>query len=189
MTALLDTVEHETGPQPQWSVVWLHGLGADGNDFAPIVPELVRREWPAIRFVFPHAPVRAVTINGGARMRAWYDIRPTTGPEREDALTMRASLQAIHALMDAEVARGVPADGIVLMGFSQGCAMTLLAGLRYPHTLAGLVGWALAAVKPVARHRASTARVLQSNGKKRRPLKITGYPPWAMQVACIRVAV
>ena len=72
---LLETIEHETAPSPQCTVLWLHGLGADGNDFAPIVPELVRRDWPALRFVFPHAPVRAVTINGGVRMRAWYDIR------------------------------------------------------------------------------------------------------------------
>ena len=71
---LLDTLEHTTGTDPQWAVIWLHGLGADGHDFAPIVPELVRKDWPALRFVFPHAPVRAVTINGGARMRAWYDI-------------------------------------------------------------------------------------------------------------------
>ena len=69
--ALLETVEHETGPAPEWSVIWLHGLGADGNDFAAIVPELVRKDWPALRFVFPHAPVRAVTVNNGARMRAW----------------------------------------------------------------------------------------------------------------------
>src|SRR3546814_19499334 len=73
--ALLDSVEHETGPAPEWSVLWLHGLGADGNDFAPIVPELVRPGWPSLRFVFPHAPMRAVTINNGMRMRAWYDIR------------------------------------------------------------------------------------------------------------------
>ena len=73
--ALLETIEHETAPSPTWSVLWLHGLGADGNDFAPIVPELVRRDWPAMRFVFPHAPVRAVTINNGVRMRAWYDIK------------------------------------------------------------------------------------------------------------------
>ncbi|MFN7183037.1 MAG: alpha/beta hydrolase, partial [Thermomonas haemolytica] len=72
---LLDTVEHETAPDPQWAVLWLHGLGADGHDFAPIVPELVRAGWPPLRFVFPHAPLRAVTINGGMRMRAWYDIR------------------------------------------------------------------------------------------------------------------
>ena len=80
----LDTVERETGAQPRWSVLWLHGLGADGHDFAPIVPELVRREWPALRFVFPHAPVRPVTINGGMPMRAWYDIRDLDLAHRAD---------------------------------------------------------------------------------------------------------
>ena len=83
--ALLQTVEHETAPDPQWTVLWLHGLGADGHDFAPIVPELrARRDWPALRFVFPHAPVRAVTINGGVRMRAWYDIRDIDLANRAD---------------------------------------------------------------------------------------------------------
>ncbi len=81
---LLETVEQETGPAPEWSVLWLHGLGADGHDFAPIVPELVRRDWPALRFVFPHAPVRAVTINNGVRMRAWYDIRDMNLANRAD---------------------------------------------------------------------------------------------------------
>ena len=88
--ALLQTVEHETAPNPQWTVLWLHGLGADGHDFAPIVPELLmrdgrRRDWPPLRFVFPHAPQRAVTINGGARMRAWYDIRDFDLANRADA--------------------------------------------------------------------------------------------------------
>lgn len=139
---MLDALEHETGPQPQRCLIILHGLGADGSDFEPVCQMLARdlADLGPLRFVLPSAPVMPVSINGGYRMRAWYDIRPVSGPEREDEVSMRASLQAIHTLIDAEVVRGVPAEGIVLMGFSQGCAMTLMAGLRYPQRLAGLVG-------------------------------------------------
>src|SRR5262245_34967738 len=96
---LLATVEHETGPAPEWSVLWLHGLGADGNDFAPIVPELVQRDWPALRFVFPHAPVRAVTVNNGVRMRAWYDIRDMNLAQRADEAGVDASVAQVEALI------------------------------------------------------------------------------------------
>ena len=146
--ALLETVEHETGPAPAWSVIWLHGLGADGNDFAPLVPELVGRDWPALRFVFPHAPVRAVTINGGARMRAWYDIRDMDLNNRADETGVEESITQVDALIAREVARGVPVGHIVLAGFSQGGAVALAAGLRRREPLAGLV--ALSSYLPMA---------------------------------------
>jgi len=137
--ALLETVERETGPDPRWTVLWLHGLGADGHDFAPIVPELVRRDWPALRFVFPHAPQRAVTINGGMRMRAWYDIRNVDFANRADEAGIAESVAQVQALIDREAERGVPASRVVLAGFSQGGAVTLAAGLRRAQPLAGLV--------------------------------------------------
>ncbi len=140
MDPLLATVEHETGPQPQWSVLWLHGLGADGNDFSPIVPELVRRDWPPLRFVFPHAPVRAVTINGGARMRAWYDIRDFNLSSRADLVGVAESVAQVEALITREGERGVPANRVLLVGFSQGGAITLAAGIARKTPLAGLVG-------------------------------------------------
>ena len=137
---ILDCVEHETAPNPTHSVIWLHGLGADGHDFAPIVPELGLRDRPAVRFVFPHAPVQPVTINGGMAMRSWYDILAMDLVRREDDAGIRRSEQAVHALIRRENERGVPTRNIVLAGFSQGCAMTLHTGLRYPQRLAGLVG-------------------------------------------------
>ena len=139
MAELLDTVEHETGIDPQWSVLWLHGLGADGNDFAPIVPELVRDGWPALRFVFPHAPVRAVTINGGARMRAWYDIRDFDLANRADAEGVAESVAQVEALVAREGERGIPPERLLLAGFSQGGAIALSAGLQRAAPLAGLV--------------------------------------------------
>jgi len=143
--ALLQTVEHETAPNPQWAVLWLHGLGADGHDFAPIVPELLmrdgrRRDWPALRFVFPHAPQRAVTINGGARMRAWYDIRDFDLANRADAQGVEESIEQVEALIAREAERGVPASRLLLAGFSQGGAITLATGLRRREPLAGLIG-------------------------------------------------
>ena len=142
---LLETVEFETAPNPAWTVLWLHGLGADGHDFAPIVPELVRRDWPALRFVFPHAPVRAVTINNGVRMRAWYDIvsfdfDALHAGKRADETGVAESVAQVEALIAREEARGIPAHRIVLVGFSQGGAITLAAGLRRKVPLAGLVG-------------------------------------------------
>ncbi|MGN6513028.1 MAG: alpha/beta hydrolase [Lysobacteraceae bacterium] len=145
---LLDTIERETGPQPQWSILWLHGLGADGNDFAPIVPELVRRDWPAIRFVFPHAPVRAVTINGGVRMRAWYDIRDLDLAQRADEAGVDESVAQVEALVAREAERGVPAHRIVLAGFSQGGAIALAAGLLRATPFAGIA--ALSTYLPMA---------------------------------------
>lgn len=125
--ALPETVEQETGPKPEWSVLWLHGLGADGHDFAPIVPELLRPGWPALRFVFPHAPVRPVTINGGMRMRAWYDIREMSLTNRADMEGVRESMASVDALIAREGERGIAPERILLAGFSQGGAVTLAA--------------------------------------------------------------
>lgn len=138
-TRLLETVEHETGPSPAWTVLWLHGLGADGNDFAPIVPELVRKDWPALRFVFPHAPIRPVTINNGVPMRAWYDIRDMNLAQRADETGVDESVVQIEALIAREAERGVPASRLLLAGFSQGGAITLAAGMRRQEPLAGLM--------------------------------------------------
>ncbi|TBR35925.1 MULTISPECIES: alpha/beta hydrolase [Dyella] len=136
---LLPCVEHETGPHPTHSVIWLHGLGADGHDFGPIVPELVAPPWPALRFVFPHAPVRPVTLNGGMPMRAWFDISGVDLVSRPDEAGMRASIAAVEALIARENERGVPDERILLAGFSQGGAIVLSGGLRHPRKLAGIV--------------------------------------------------
>jgi phospholipase/carboxylesterase len=139
----LDAVVRDTGPDPRWTVLWLHGLGADGHDFAPIVPELARRDWPAVRFVFPHAPVRPVTINNGMRMRAWYDIVEFsfegTAGDRADAAGVAESVAQVEALLAREQARGVPPERIVLAGFSQGGAIALAAALRREEPLAAIV--------------------------------------------------
>lgn len=135
-----DGVEIETGPQPQVSVIWLHGLGADGYDFVPIVQELDLTGVAAVRFVFPHAPSIPVTINGGHVMRAWYDILGADLTRREDERGLRQSQHLINALIEREHQRGIAYERIVLAGFSQGCAMTLMTGLRFGHRLAGLAG-------------------------------------------------
>lgn len=137
--ALLECIEIETGPNPQRSVIWLHGLGADGNDFAPLVPELRLTDVPATRFVFPHAPVRPITINQGMAMRAWYDIFTPDLVRREDEAGVRESQQAIETLIARENERGIATEHIVLAGFSQGSAMILHTGLRLPHKLAGMI--------------------------------------------------
>jgi phospholipase/carboxylesterase len=146
----LEKIEFATGPNPQAAVIWLHGLGADGNDFAPIVPELDldHDQIGHIRFIFPHAPMIPVTINNGYVMRAWYDILGTDLARREDEVGLRKSEQLISGLIDTQVASGIAADRIVLAGFSQGCAMTLLTGLRYPARLAALL--ALSGYLPLA---------------------------------------
>jgi phospholipase/carboxylesterase len=131
-------------------VIWLHGLGADGNDFAGLVPELDLTGCPAIRFIFPHAPAIPVTINGGYVMPAWYDILGTDLISRQDAAGIRTSEKAITALIEREMARGIPASRIVLAGFSQGCAMALHTGLRFPQALAGIM--ALSGYLPLAEH-------------------------------------
>ena len=136
---LLDCVELETAANPDASVIWLHGLGADGNDFVPIVRELQLPATPAVRFVFPHAPVRPVTINNGFRMRAWYDISAADLNNRADLVGVRQSQSQVEALIAREKARGVAAARIVLAGFSQGGAIALYAGLRHAERLAGVI--------------------------------------------------
>ena len=136
---MLQTVEQETGASPQWSVIWLHGLGADGHDFAPIVPELVRPHWPALRFVFPHAPVRPITINNGVPMRGWYDIVGMDFRSRADMAGVRESMAQLDALIAREIERGIAADHIFLAGFSQGGAVILSAALERTAPLAGLI--------------------------------------------------
>jgi phospholipase/carboxylesterase len=138
--AALETIEIETAPNPTATVVVLHGLGADGNDFVPIAQELRLGPVGPVRFVFPHAPVMPVTINNGYPMRAWYDILGTELVKREDEPGLRASLASVEALLAREKERGIPAHRIVLAGFSQGCAMALLTGLRHKERLAGIVG-------------------------------------------------
>jgi phospholipase/carboxylesterase len=132
----MDAIEIETGPNPAASVIWLHGLGADGHDFEPIVPEL-RLTMP-VRFVFPHAPIRAVTINQGMRMRAWYDIFQFGGGPEDDA-GVRASQKIVDDIISSESQRGFKPSQIVLAGFSQGGAIVLQTALRHPERLAGVL--------------------------------------------------
>src|SRR4030081_1797063 len=136
---LLETIQIETAPNPTVSVIWMHGLGADGSDFVPIVRELDLTGCPAIRFIFPHAPTMPVTVNGGYVMRAWYDVLGSDLARSEDEKGLRASQTAIEQLIAQEKSRGIAANRIVLAGFSQGCAMTLQTGLRHPEKLAGLL--------------------------------------------------
>ena len=139
MSTLLENIVIETAPNPGVAIIWMHGLGADGNDFVPLVQELDLSGCPAIRFVFPHANTMPVTVNGGYVMRSWYDIVGTDIAKREDEGGLRASQAQVEALIDREKARGIPAERIILAGFSQGCAMTLQTGLRHPEKLAGLL--------------------------------------------------
>jgi len=136
---MLQTVEQETGASPRWAVIWLHGLGADGHDFAPIVPELVRPHWPALRFVFPHAPVRPITVNNGVPMRGWYDIVGMDFRSRADMAGVHESVVALETLIAREVGRGIPATNIFLAGFSQGGAVILTAALGRTEALAGVI--------------------------------------------------
>jgi phospholipase/carboxylesterase len=147
MTAL-PCIEIETAPNPSAAVIWLHGLGADGNDFVPIIPQLNLSECPAIRFVFPSAPSMAVTVNGGYVMPAWYDITERDINAREDLAGIHKSAAAISQLIEREASRGIAYEKIVLAGFSQGCAMSLQVGLRFPHRLAGIM--ALSGYLPLA---------------------------------------
>jgi phospholipase/carboxylesterase len=157
----LPAVELETAANPTHSIIWLHGLGADGNDFAPIVPELVAKDWPALRFVFPHAPVRPVTINNGMSMRAWYDIAGFDLQSRQDEAGVRASVREVENLIAREHERGVPGERVVLAGFSQGGAVALAAGLCHAQKLAGIIALStylpIAAVLSRERHAANAA--------------------------------
>lgn len=134
----LPCVETETAPNPRHAVIWLHGLGADGNDFAPIVPQLVDRAWPPLRFVFPHAPVRAVTVNGGMPMRAWYDIRGVALADKQDEVGIRESIAQLDELIARESGRGIATERILVAGFSQGGAIALAGGVRHAEKLAGI---------------------------------------------------
>ena len=134
-----NTVELETGPTPSASVIWLHGLGADGHDFEPIVPELKLPAEMSLRFVFPHAPVRPVTINGGMAMRAWFDILSLERNGPADEAGIRDSAGILDKLIDRELERGIAAERIVVAGFSQGGAIALFTALRRPERLAGLM--------------------------------------------------
>jgi phospholipase/carboxylesterase len=151
-TTLLDSIQIESAPNPTAAVIWLHGLGASGNDFAGLYPELDLTGCPATRFIFPHAPQRPVTINGGYVMPAWYDILGTElgagAIRQEDDAGIRKSQASIEALIEREVARGIKPEHIVLAGFSQGCAMALHTGLRHKAKLAGIM--ALSGYLPLA---------------------------------------
>ena len=155
----LETIELHPAGDAVASVIILHGLGADGTDFLPMCDQLDLTAVGPVRYLLPRAPVRPVTINGGHRMRAWYDVLGAQLDKREDETGLRATMRQVQLLIEREVARGVPARRIVLGGFSQGCAMTLLAGLRYPQRLAGLLGMSgylpLAASTAADRHAAN----------------------------------
>lgn len=144
----LECVEVETGPGPRHAVIWLHGLGADGHDFEPIVPQLLRTGWPAVRFVFPHAAVRPISLNGGLPMRGWYDIAGFDLSQRQDETGIRSAIAEVEALVEREAARCIDESRIVLAGFSQGGAVALAAGLRHARSLAAIV--ALSTYLPVA---------------------------------------
>ena len=157
----LETIDIETGDAPRVAIVLMHGLGADGNDFVPIARELDLARVGPVRFVFPNAPVIPVTINGGYQMPAWYDILGADLAAREDDAGLRRSQAAIEALLAREKARGIPANRIVLAGFSQGCALALMTGLRHAEALAGIVGLSgylpLATSTAAERHGANAA--------------------------------
>lgn len=144
----IEYIELQTGINPTWSVIWLHGLGADGHDFESIAPQLGFRDSPSVRFIFPHAPVRPITINGGMRMRGWYDIKGMAFGREEDRNGLEQSSEIVKRLIDQENQRGVATDRIILAGFSQGGAVVLFTGLRLKQKLAGII--ALSTYLPVA---------------------------------------
>jgi phospholipase/carboxylesterase len=137
--AELETVEMSTGVNPDAAIIWLHGLGADGHDFEPVVPHLLWPDAPAIRFIFPHATTRAVTINAGMQMRAWYDIVGEGASRDHDQVGISQSVEQVKVLIEREEARGIPASRIVLAGFSQGGAIAIALALSFPKKLAGLI--------------------------------------------------
>jgi phospholipase/carboxylesterase len=158
MSDLLESIEIESAAKPMASVIWMHGLGADGNDFVPIVRELDLAGAQAIRFIFPHAPMQPVSINNGHVMRAWYDVSfgDLEGKSRRaDEKGVRASQRAIEQLIEREEQRGIPGSNIVLAGFSQGGAIALHTGVRHPRTLAGIM--ALSTYLPLAESLAQEA--------------------------------
>jgi phospholipase/carboxylesterase len=155
----LQTVDIETGPEPQASIIWMHGLGADAHDFETVVPIVQPDSGRAVRFVFPNAPIRPVTINGGMQMRAWYDLIAATREAPEDEAGIRASAMGIEALIERERDSGIATDQIMLAGFSQGGALALFTALRYPEKLAGVL--ALSTYVPIAQ--AVIAEVSEAN--------------------------
>ncbi len=148
----LPAIEIEASSAPKYAIIWLHGLGADGHDFVPIIDQL-EISGASVRFIFPHAPVRAITINNGHQMRAWYDITRLDFADREDIWGIHQSRLAIDKLITRELSRGIRAEHIFLAGFSQGGAMALYVGLRQSHTLAGII--ALSCYLPIAESLAS----------------------------------
>lgn len=163
-----ETVEVGGGEQPQGSVIWLHGLGADGHDFEPVVPELRLAAHADLRFVFPHAPVRPVTINGGMPMRAWYDVMSLDRSGPQDEAGIRESSEALRHLIEREHERGVPYERIVLAGFSQGGAIAMHTAMRFPQKLAGLMS--LSAWMPL--ESTIDEEVIQSRGSQPRDLPV-----------------
>jgi phospholipase/carboxylesterase len=139
MLDLLPSVVVEAPSEHKATVIWLHGLGDSGNGFAPIVPAFQLPDELGIKFIFPHAPVRPVTINNGMQMRAWYDIKSMDFGSRADIDGVRESAESVKALLDAEIAAGIPAHKIILAGFSQGGVITYHLGARYEHSLGGLI--------------------------------------------------
>jgi phospholipase/carboxylesterase len=146
--AAADAIVMTPATPPTASVIWMHGLGADGTDFVPLVPQLQLPDTVAPRFIFPNAPVRTVTVNNGMRMRAWYDIYSRGVRDREDAAGILESAALVHGLINRERAAGISAQRVVLAGFSQGGAVALQAGLRYSQSLAGIL--ALSTYLPLA---------------------------------------
>ncbi|HEX6636091.1 MAG TPA: dienelactone hydrolase family protein [Steroidobacteraceae bacterium] len=149
LESALESLIVETGPNPSFTIIWMHGLGADGHDFEPLVPELVEPGFPSLRFIFPHAPVRPVTLNNGYRMRAWYDIVGIDRRSAEDFDGIRASADAVGKLVEREIGAGIPAPRIAIAGFSQGGAMALHIATRSEHRFAGII--ALSCYLPLAR--------------------------------------
>ena len=149
----LESVIVETGPKPTFTIIWMHGLGADGHDFEPLVPELVERGTPSLRFIFPHAPVRPVTLDNGYRMRAWYDIVGIDRRSAEDFAGMQASAEAIGKLVEREKQDGIPTTRIAIAGFSQGGAMALHIATRATDKFAGVI--ALSCYLPLSRELAA----------------------------------
>ena len=144
----LETIELTTGDNPEKCVIWLHGLGADGHDFQGLVPELQLAEASAIRFIFPHAPYRPITLNNGYVMRGWYDITSLEFGSQEDEMGIRESADLLRQLIESEIARGIASENIILAGFSQGGAVVLHTGLRYDKPLGGIM--ALSCYVPLA---------------------------------------
>lgn len=135
----IEYLEWESGPAPTWTVIWLHGLGADGHDFEPIPPQFGLADSPSVRFIFPHAPIRPITINGGMEMRGWYDVKGMAFDREEDREGIEQSTAIINRLIKYENQRGVETDHIILAGFSQGGAVALFCGLRYPQPLGAII--------------------------------------------------